>query len=279
MAKPSDDLVKKKGNMKDTFSRVLLQWKQFKAWITPRKSDLKIFAQRVTQTYFLALLILCIILIPILELPKSYNELGDFLAGVFSPVAFFWLVIGYLMQHKELEENQKNLKQQIKEFKESVRISNENLSFQKLIHEKSIQEKRRSLYPILKVIEVEKSIESLSKILSIKIKNIGKEIFDIKILDKQYIKNIDSNSVWKQFETKEINITYNDSELPIFDINDHDDPRYPIQDLYIYFTDKENNRYKISLSVYCIIYTENSFYAELGGFGDSLFFEEVGIGY
>ena len=30
------------------------------------------------------------------------NEIGDFLAGAFSPIAFLWLVIGYFMQSKEL---------------------------------------------------------------------------------------------------------------------------------------------------------------------------------
>ena len=32
----------------------------------------------------------------------TLNELGDFLAGVFTPLAFGWLVYGYLLQSKEL---------------------------------------------------------------------------------------------------------------------------------------------------------------------------------
>lgn len=31
------------------------------------------------------------------------NEVGDFLAGSFSPLAFFWLAYGYWMQNKELK--------------------------------------------------------------------------------------------------------------------------------------------------------------------------------
>jgi len=38
------------------------------------------------------------------------NEVGDFLAGAFGPVAFFWLVTGYLMQNKELSMNRDELK-------------------------------------------------------------------------------------------------------------------------------------------------------------------------
>ena len=47
-----------------------------------------------------------------LEYPTSFNELGDFLAGIFSPVAFFWLIYGYFQQGKQLEQNTKALKQQ-----------------------------------------------------------------------------------------------------------------------------------------------------------------------
>lgn len=37
------------------------------------------------------------------------NELGDFLAGFFTPLAFFWLVYGYLLQSKELRLQREEL--------------------------------------------------------------------------------------------------------------------------------------------------------------------------
>lgn len=37
------------------------------------------------------------------------NELGDFLAGFFTPLAFGWLVYGYLLQSKELRLQRKEL--------------------------------------------------------------------------------------------------------------------------------------------------------------------------
>ena len=39
----------------------------------------------------------------------SLNELGDFLAGFFTPLAFFWLVYGYLLQSKELRLQREEL--------------------------------------------------------------------------------------------------------------------------------------------------------------------------
>jgi len=35
----------------------------------------------------------------------SLNEWGDFLAGVTAPLAFLWLIVGYMLQRKELKAN------------------------------------------------------------------------------------------------------------------------------------------------------------------------------
>lgn len=48
------------------------------------------------------------------------NELGDFLAGSFGPIAFFWLVIGYMQQGKELKISSEALRWQAEELKNSV---------------------------------------------------------------------------------------------------------------------------------------------------------------
>lgn len=63
-----------------------------------------------------------------LSSPTSLNELGDFLAGIFAPIAFLWLILGYVQQGKQLEQNTKALEQQeralqlqIDEMKEGVK--------------------------------------------------------------------------------------------------------------------------------------------------------------
>mgnify|MGYP003365813127 CR=1 FL=1 len=55
-----------------------------------------------------------------LDIVKSWNELGDFLSGAFSPVAFLWLVLGYIQQQKELQQNTKALELQAEELRNSV---------------------------------------------------------------------------------------------------------------------------------------------------------------
>lgn len=48
------------------------------------------------------------------------NELGDFLAGIFGPLTLFWLILGFILQKKELSQNTAALNMQAKELKESV---------------------------------------------------------------------------------------------------------------------------------------------------------------
>ena len=46
--------------------------------------------------------------------------LGNFLEGAFAPLAFLWLVIGYFLQHRELEQNNEALRSQAVEIKRSA---------------------------------------------------------------------------------------------------------------------------------------------------------------
>ncbi|WP_064390972.1 hypothetical protein [Pseudomonas sp. RIT-PI-r] len=48
------------------------------------------------------------------------NEVGDFLAGAFGPLAILWLVLGFFQQGAELRQSTEALKLQAEELKESV---------------------------------------------------------------------------------------------------------------------------------------------------------------
>ena len=48
------------------------------------------------------------------------NELGDFLGGVSSPLAFLWIVLGFLQQSREIRLSGKALQLQAAEMKRSV---------------------------------------------------------------------------------------------------------------------------------------------------------------
>lgn len=75
-----------------------------------------------------AYIIVIAIFIPILSpdaLDKvsgmGLNEWGDFLAGVFGPVAFLWLILGYGQQGEELKQNTEALCLQVQELSNSVK--------------------------------------------------------------------------------------------------------------------------------------------------------------
>ena len=53
-----------------------------------------------------------------LKLPAE--QMGSFLEGAFAPLAFLWLVIGYFLQQKELEQNTAALRAQAKEIERTV---------------------------------------------------------------------------------------------------------------------------------------------------------------
>ena len=62
--------------------------------------------------------ILCLKWDQVISMPL--NEWGDFLAGITAPIAFLWLIIGYMLQRKELNLNTKALQEQQNELSRQV---------------------------------------------------------------------------------------------------------------------------------------------------------------
>jgi hypothetical protein len=75
------------------------------------------------------------------------NEIGDFAAGVFGPVAFVWLVLGYLQQGKELRISSDALCMQADELRASVMQQTEMVKAQN----SSLLHQERLLEPLLEV--------------------------------------------------------------------------------------------------------------------------------
>ncbi|MNG43643.1 hypothetical protein D3C78_16800 [compost metagenome] len=83
----------------------------------------KIFLEK----YVAIISILWIVFIAVITLIKhknllmlSLNEMGDFLAGCFAPLGFFWLVAGYYQQGIGLKQNSEALRLQAEELKQST---------------------------------------------------------------------------------------------------------------------------------------------------------------
>jgi len=65
----------------------------------------------------------------------SLNEWGDFLAGATAPMAFLWLIIGYILQREELHMNTEALKEQQAELSKQV----EELSKQNILTQSAVE--------------------------------------------------------------------------------------------------------------------------------------------
>ncbi|ATR83990.1 hypothetical protein CS390_16320 [Pseudomonas sp. HLS-6] len=77
----------------------------------------------------------------------ALNEVGDFLAGAFGPVAFLWLVLGFLQQGKELRISSEALRMQADELKASVFQQTELVKATNI----SLRNHEISLEPLLQV--------------------------------------------------------------------------------------------------------------------------------
>lgn len=126
-----------------------------------------------------------------LKSPESINELGDALAGIFAPIAFFWLILGYVQQGKQLDQNTKALEQQeralqlqIDEMKESVKQQKEIA----LINVKTLQSSYEKVRPEISYWFPSGYKHGNSYTLLLKIHNIGKgecHNIEVKVKDKK----------------------------------------------------------------------------------------------
>lgn len=114
-----------------------------------------------------------------IEKPSKLNEWGDYLAGAFSPLAFFWLIMGYLQQGKELQQNTKALELQAQELQNSVKQQEAQVhllqkQLQKNLEWQEVQMNQREPHFILDMID-DRNIE---------IKNLGGEARKVVIFNK-----------------------------------------------------------------------------------------------
>lgn len=73
------------------------------------------------------------------------NEVGDFLAGAFGPVAFMWLVLGFLQQGEELRQGTEALQLQAVELRSMAEAASQQIEAQREAFEHQLDEKDRAL--------------------------------------------------------------------------------------------------------------------------------------
>jgi hypothetical protein len=86
------------------------------------------------------------------------NEFGDFLAGVFAPLAFLWLVLGFLQQGMELRNSAdalwlqgEELRNSVEQQRSLVEVTRDQLSLERSVLEAQQEEIARSSQPVLEL--------------------------------------------------------------------------------------------------------------------------------
>ncbi|MFP6783729.1 hypothetical protein C1X72_07485 [Pseudomonas sp. FW306-2-2C-D06B] len=141
---------------------------------------------------FTALYLVGVILVVVFKDAKLFglelNELGDFVAGAFGPLALAWLIFGYFQQGDELQQGTEALRIQSDELKNSVEqqrqlaaISLQALELereQRLEHEKR---RRHSLRPIFHINDALLRNEDGNYAAACRLYNDGAQVYSVSI--------------------------------------------------------------------------------------------------
>lgn len=111
------------------------------------------------------------------------NEMGDLAAGVFGPVAFLWLVLGYAQQSRELKLSSEALRLQADELKASVEqqsimaaAATRQLQSQQAAFELQYWRHEQEISPEFEVVSLTLTRSGRQVTSSIRIKNSGHDV-------------------------------------------------------------------------------------------------------
>ena len=121
--------------------------------------------------------------------PISLNELGDFLAGAFGPLAIFWLILGFFQQGEELKNSVATLKLQADELRNSVEqqrelveVTRQTLEHDSRLLELQLQQRKSDKRPIFQFdLSFKMSYQRHNSIYNFYIKNAGAAASNVEI--------------------------------------------------------------------------------------------------
>lgn len=130
----------------------------------------------------------------------SPNELGDFLAGTFAPLAFLWLVLGFFQQGVELRNSTRalliqadELRNSVEQQRELVRVTTDQLEHEKGRASRAEEESERLARPKLLLRLNYTSFSQTSPnliVYAFKLLNAGATCTDVSIWWKENAKSI-----------------------------------------------------------------------------------------
>lgn len=199
------------------------------------------------------------------------NELGDMLAGAFGPVAFLWLVLGYMQQGLELRQSTQALTLQAEELRRSVEQQtdqSETFEQQLLVaksqfdHEVGINRANeeallKSRQPFFSVYCSDPSTPrglATSTRYSVTLKNFGAPCTIIRVLAKNALLEVDSHPFQRMG---------NEKEHFLFSISHAIHANPPDSLIRIYYLDAAHARRQVDLSFTKVVKKDQLVYTVL----------------
>lgn len=156
------------------------------------------------------------------------NEVGDFLAGIFGPLATFWLILGFFQQGIELRLNTSALKQQAIELEKSVQQQEQLVAVSKdqfdatlnaLNYERDLQKTKQR--PIFTCHNGGYSVSGNTLNISFYITNNGQPVTEVILTTNPKIPSIERReSIWKNEKKLHFQISkINDANFFSFELD------------------------------------------------------------
>ena len=177
------------------------------------------------------------------------NELGDTMAGIFAPPAFFWLIYGYFQQGKELKLNTEALKLQGEELRNTVEEQKQLVKQAAKQNEIAERKHRSSIKPDLRFLEGS-SIRHLN--LTTSSEELAEPFIEYKVsfqrMGINIPKSIDGRYLYNEtaYEAEVVQDTSTAARVPTiyFYGTSHEGALIASFVFLLKYTDKENNSYE-----------------------------------
>lgn len=206
------------------------------------------------------------------QLPSELSSIGDFFAGMFAPLAFFWVIVSYYqsqkavsIQAKELNQNTKALADQVEEMRKTTEIQHQQLDEMKQQYKSLRRSEKIQLQPFI-LINYDRKMEIFESQIKITIyfvincingsaRKLSIYFNDHKTVESPYIEYITKN------QTIEISVTVattsienlNNSKL---DLMYYDIDNSLVKQRFRFFSNQEDQN-KVIFDEFILEYSEN----------------------
>lgn len=124
------------------------------------------------------------------------NELGDYLAGIFGPLALFWVVVGYFQQGEELRNNANELAASVEELKRQADTNQKRFESEIKLRDEERGRYKKRIQPHFKITKKEFFDDGGDRVATMELTNSGAPVRNVVVVveeggNKQEVRKYD----------------------------------------------------------------------------------------